>query len=255
VLFSRISGEEVEMSVRPGDNVVLYSDCVVKAGVTVWFRNGSNEYQTPLRISGDDLKQGACSPYAFVWNHYNQTQDLLVKNVTESDLGLYYCARLNPEIIGGRLRDVHYYGNRTSRLSLLGKAAHSDLQISGFSAFYTTPSTPPVSDCSVCWKLLVSVCPVWVLLSSTCVYCIYRNRTKGTLSLLLCEKKDSKGQSENQENQKRTKCSEGGGADGGADGVVYAPVNITSRGQNNQKKNRVQCSDICTYSEVKHGQM
>ncbi|KAI4898909.1 hypothetical protein NFI96_029006 [Prochilodus magdalenae] len=231
VLFSRISGEDVEMSVRPGDNVVLYSDCVLKAGVTVWFRNGSNEDQTALRISGDDLKQGACSHYAFVWNHYNQTQDLLVKNVTESDLGLYYCAHLDPEIIGGRLTDVYYYGNRTSRLSLLD----------------TTPSTPPVSDCSVCWKLLVSVCPVWVLLSSTCVYCMYRNRTKG-------EKKDTKGQSENQENQKTTKCSERGGADGGADGVVYAPVNITSRGQNCQKKNRVERSDICTYSEVKHGQ-
>ncbi|KAI4873005.1 hypothetical protein NFI96_022159, partial [Prochilodus magdalenae] len=182
----RISGAEVEMRVRPGDNVVLYSVCVVKAGVTVWFRNGSNEDQTPLRISGDDLKQGACSPYAFVWNHYNKTQDLLVKNVTESDLGLYYCARLDPEIIGGRLRDVYYYGNRTSRLSLLG------------------------------------------------------------------EKKDSEGQSQNQENQKRTKCSEGGGADGGADGgdgVVYTLVNITSRGQNRLKKNRVELSDIFTVQD------
>ncbi|KAI4881361.1 hypothetical protein NFI96_031652 [Prochilodus magdalenae] len=84
---------------------------------------------------------------------------------------------------------------------------------------------------------------------------VYRYGNRTTRLSLLGEKKDKKGQSENQENQKRTKCSEGGGADGGADGVVYAPVNITSRGQNRQKKNRVELSDICTYSEVKHGQV
>ncbi|KAI4890363.1 hypothetical protein NFI96_016534 [Prochilodus magdalenae] len=46
----------------------------------------------------------------------------------------------------------------------------------------------------------------------------------------------------------------GGGADGGADGVVYTLVNIMSRGQNRLKKNRVERSDICTYSEVVYDQ-
>ncbi|KAL7841133.1 hypothetical protein SRHO_G00248240 [Serrasalmus rhombeus] len=92
VLFSRISGAEVEMRVRPGDNIVLYCDCVWKSGINiVWFRNSSEEH-LPLTISLPHLLQGAFPHYVFAWNHPNQTYDLLVKNVTETDLGLYYCA-------------------------------------------------------------------------------------------------------------------------------------------------------------------
>ncbi|KAI4890771.1 hypothetical protein NFI96_032251 [Prochilodus magdalenae] len=193
VLFSGISGSEVEMRVRPGDNVTLYSDCVWRIWEPVWIRNSSNEDQTPLIISTDTLIQAAFSRYYFVWNQDNQTNDLLVRSVSESDLGLYYCALWEKKFMkdgtGAEVRrDVYRYGNRTTRLSLLG------------------------------------------------------------------EKKGSEGQSENQENQKRTKCSEGGGADGGADGVVYTQVNITSRGQTRLKKNRVELSDICTYSEVVYDQ-
>ncbi|KAI4873139.1 hypothetical protein NFI96_025286, partial [Prochilodus magdalenae] len=188
VLFSRISGVEVETRVRPGDNALLYSDCAWESGEAVWFRNSSHENQTPLIISGETLRTADFSRYCFVWNQVNQTKDLLVKNVSESDLGLYYCAlrkksSFEDETGAVVRRDVYHYGNLTTRLSLLG------------------------------------------------------------------EKKDSEGQSENQENQKRTKCSEGGGADG----VVYTPVNITSRRQDHLKKNRVELSDICIYSEVKHG--
>ncbi|KAI4893939.1 hypothetical protein NFI96_032744, partial [Prochilodus magdalenae] len=223
VLFSRISGSEVEMRVRPGDNVVLYSDCVWEIDI-VWFRNSSYGNQTPFIISANILRTADFSRYCFVWNQVNQTRDLLVKNVSESDLGLYYCAFWEKKFIRGVQRDFFRYGTRTTRLSLLDSTVPcADPP--------QTPSTPPVSDCSVCWKLLVSVCPVCVLLSSvvssTCVYCFYRSRTK---------------------------CSEVGGADGGADGVVYTPVNITSRRQDHLKKNRLELSDICTYSEVKHGQ-
>ncbi|KAI4876280.1 hypothetical protein NFI96_030539, partial [Prochilodus magdalenae] len=143
VLFSGISGAEVEMRVRPGDNVTLYSDCVRESGTSVvWFRKSLNEDQTPLIISGD--------------------------------LGLYYCAVREKKYVKGILRDVYHNGTRTTRLSLLDPPVpcadlpftpstpstleeHSTLQ---------TTSTPPVSDCSVCWKLLVSVCPVCVLLST-----------------------------------------------------------------------------------------
>ncbi|KAL7856260.1 hypothetical protein AOLI_G00198640 [Acnodon oligacanthus] len=222
VLLSRISGAQVEMRVRPGDNAVLYSDCVWQIGETVWFRNSSNEHQPPHMISLDDLVQGAFSCHAFVWNHSNQTQDLLVKNVTESDLGLYYCARRGTKHSGaGVLEEVYYYGNRTTRLSLL--VLITDM----------TPPAPPVSDCSVCWTLLVSVCPVCVLLSSTCVYCIYRYTTKG-------EKNDHEWANRNKEDQKRTTYDEAGGDD-----IIYAPLDIMSRGQKRLEKNRVQRSDIC----------
>ncbi|KAL7856262.1 hypothetical protein AOLI_G00198660 [Acnodon oligacanthus] len=143
VLFSKISGAEVEMRVRPGDNVTLYSDCVWKIGFH----------------------------YTAQWNSSNQTYDLVVKSVSESDLGLYYCAvqeeKITEDETGGGIRkDVYHYGNKSTRLSFLETNPQ-------------TPSTPPVSDCSSCWKLLVSVCPVCVLLSSTCIYCILTT-TKGS---------------------------------------------------------------------------
>ncbi|KAL7841137.1 hypothetical protein SRHO_G00248280 [Serrasalmus rhombeus] len=99
-LFSRISGAEVEMRVRPGDDVTLYSDCVWKRGYNaVWFRNSSHKH-----------------------------------------LGLYFCARQETKIINDgtgviRYEDIYHYGSRSTRLSFL-------------------EPTPPVSDCSVCWKLL-----------------------------------------------------------------------------------------------------
>ncbi|KAG9259704.1 hypothetical protein AMEX_G27224, partial [Astyanax mexicanus] len=188
VWFSRISGAEVEMRVRPGDNVTIYSDCVWELGLnSVWFRNCSHHHQPALMISSKDLESSFNSRYSVDWNESNQTHDLLVKNVSESDLGLYYCALHEKNITMVKngpinFRDVFHYGNRRTRLSLLGKIALSDLLL-------LTTSTPPVSDCSVCWKLLVSVCPVCVLLSSllssTCVYFICRSRIKGTLSLSL----------------------------------------------------------------------
>ncbi|KAL7841145.1 hypothetical protein SRHO_G00248360 [Serrasalmus rhombeus] len=74
VLLSRISGVEVEMIVRPGDNVVLHSDCVWKEGFnTVWFRNASNEQVV--------FHEEAHPRYSIVWNPFNRASDLLVRNV------------------------------------------------------------------------------------------------------------------------------------------------------------------------------
>ncbi|KAL7841132.1 hypothetical protein SRHO_G00248230 [Serrasalmus rhombeus] len=234
VLFSRISGAEVEMRFRPGDNVILYSDCVSETGSVVWFRNSSNETKPPLIISGDTLIQAAFSRYSFVWNPSNKTRDLLVKNVTESDLGLYYCALQKIKFMkngtGADVRaDVYQHGNRTTRLSLLDSTAPcADLQ---------TPSTPPVSDCSICWKLLVSVCPVCVLLSSTCLCCICRYTTK-------VEKEDKKKSERAQQHQKRRS------DEVGEDGVCYASLDHQNRGQKRLKKKRVESSDFSTYSET-----
>ncbi|KAL6467226.1 hypothetical protein MHYP_G00250300 [Metynnis hypsauchen] len=191
VLFFRISGAEVEMRVRPGDNVVLYSDCVWKTGEPVWFRNSLNENQPPLIISSNNLIQAAFSRYAFLWSPSDQTHDLLVKNVTESDLGLYYCAIQEIKFIkdgtGADVRtDVYHHGNRTTRLSLL---------VTG-------------------------------------------------------ERKDNEGGNVKDEDQRRSNH-----AEVGRDDVIYAPLDVTRRGQNHLKKNRVQRSDICTYSEVIFDQM
>ncbi|KAI4878521.1 hypothetical protein NFI96_007594 [Prochilodus magdalenae] len=253
VLFSRISGAEVEMRVRPGENIILYSDCVLKPGTfTVWFRKSSDEDQTPLIISADVLIQPAFSRRHFIKNPSISTRDLLVTNVSESDLGLYYCAVRERKSIKGVQRDVYLNGTRTTRLSLLDPPVpcvdlpyipstpstleeHSTLQ---------TTSTPPVSDCSVCWKLLVSVCPVCVLLSSvvssTCIYCICRKRTEAV-------EEENQREGEKSPNQQIRTREEVGGGD-----VCYAALDLPSRGQKplKKKKRRVESSEFSTYSET-----
>ena len=123
----------------------LYCDCVWKSGFSiVWFRNCSHQHQPSLIIStmnlihsaetSEDLMFGSFPRYAPVWNQSSQTHDLMVKNVTESDLGLYYCAvhekKITEDETGGGVRkDVYHYGNRTTRLSFLGKITHSSLLI------------------------------------------------------------------------------------------------------------------------------
>ncbi|KAL7841154.1 hypothetical protein SRHO_G00248450 [Serrasalmus rhombeus] len=234
-LFSRISGAEVEMRVRPGDDVTLYSDCVWKSGFNiVWFRNSSCEHQPPLRISTVALATGADPHYSAVWNPSNQTNDLLVKNVSDSDVGLYYCAVYEKNIKDekGVLRseDIYHYGKRTTRLSLLGPCTDHP----------PTPSTPPVSDCSICWKLLVSVCPVCVLLSSTCVCCIYRHTKKA----------EAEPGQERMNKTQRRKSRTTDGVEG--DEVCYASLDLPSRGQKHlKKKKKVESSDFSTYAVVK----
>ena len=133
----------MELRVRPGDDVTLYCDCVWKTGfLIVWFRNCSHEHQPPLIMSAttqslhariyDDLMQNPLPRYFFVWNSSSQTHDLLVKNVSESDLGLYYCAQHEKKITedetgAGVQKDVYHYGNRSTQLSLLGRTDHSGL--------------------------------------------------------------------------------------------------------------------------------
>ncbi|KAI4898762.1 hypothetical protein NFI96_028340 [Prochilodus magdalenae] len=185
VLISCISEIIVEMRVKPGDNATIYCDCTYQSKFTlVWFIKPSNEHQPPLI----NLTEDSTPPrYSRVWNYTKGTYDLLVKNITESDLGLYYCAlheiKLTRDRNGERVReDVYHEGNRTTFLSFLDAAVPCTAAPQTPSTLQTTSTTPPVSDCSVCWKLLVSVCLACVLLSSvvssTCVYCIYRGRTK-----------------------------------------------------------------------------
>ncbi|XP_036439282.1 uncharacterized protein LOC118816795 [Colossoma macropomum] len=178
VLFSRISGAEVEMRVRPGDDVTLYSDC----------------------------------------------------NVTNSDVGLYYCAiherKITEDDTGVILyEDVYHYGNRTTRLSLLIPFAQ----------------TTPVSDCSVCWKLLVSVCPVCVLfsslLSSTCVYCICINKTKAEAE----SGQEWRNKIQSQKSRTNEEVEE--------DEVCYASLDVRGQKQLKKKKKRVESFDFSTYSE------
>ncbi|XP_058241105.1 uncharacterized protein LOC131349438 isoform X1 [Hemibagrus wyckioides] len=233
VVFSsqkRISGAEVEMRVRAGDDVTLYCDCVSKGGFyPVWFRNCSHEHQPRLIISFTDFIRSSFPRYSFVFNKSTNTQNLQIKNVTESDQGLYYCALHEINITdskGGLIlqRDVYHHGNRSTRLSVL-----------------TELCDVCVSEGSVSWSLVLSVCAVCVLLSSLlssiCVYCLCTNTTKARVRADLAG------------SDKRTTLRR---EEVGEDEVCYASLDVQKLERKKMKrKKRIQHSDFSTYSEVR----
>ncbi|CDR18293.1 unnamed protein product, partial [Oncorhynchus mykiss] len=120
--------------------------------------------------------------YNVLWNPSNKSYDLLIENITESDLGLYYCGTVENQVVddggkGGILqKELYHYGNITTRISL-GKNSY----------YSSSSSSPPPVDCGLCWMLLFSLCPVSALLSSllssTCVYFFCRTTGKLTPSV------------------------------------------------------------------------
>ncbi len=121
----------MEMKVSPGDNITLYCDRSVTLGSVVeWIRNCSHENQPSLIIDFKDVfrwDQGKIfQRFSFIHNPYNNSYDLHITNISVSDLGLYYCAKVekkaNQDEKGILSRSkMYYYGNRTTRLSLKGK--------------------------------------------------------------------------------------------------------------------------------------
>ncbi|XP_060771625.1 uncharacterized protein LOC132882543 [Neoarius graeffei] len=243
VVFSsqkRISGAEVELRVRRGDDVTLYSDCVWRSGFNpVWFRNCSHQNQPRFMMSTQNLMRDVSPRYSAVFNGSTNTHNLLIKNVTESDLGLYYCAiheKRVSKLEDGMIipSDVYHYGNRSTRLSLLDSGETSPR----VTVSPNTP-TPCVSEWSVSWKLMLSVCAACVLLSSLlssiCVYCLCTNTTKAKF------KPDLAG-SHKRTTQRRDEV--------GVDEVCYASLDIQNLKKKTKRKKRVQHSYFSTYSEV-----
>ncbi|KAE8300101.1 hypothetical protein D5F01_LYC00236 [Larimichthys crocea] len=96
----QISGSELEVTARPGDNVTLYCDCKKSSGVyIVWFRNCSHENQPSLvltyeftsKLMSDDINP--IPRFYFVRNDSSNSYDLMIMNVTDLDEGLYYCGK------------------------------------------------------------------------------------------------------------------------------------------------------------------
>ncbi len=117
----------MEMKVSPGDNITLYCDLSINLGSVVeWIRNCSHENQPSLIIDYMKLYLEIFQRFSFIHNPYNNSHDLHITNISASDLGLYYCAKVEKKvnknekgILSGS--EVYYYGNRTTRLSLKGK--------------------------------------------------------------------------------------------------------------------------------------
>uniref|UniRef100_A0A671QML7 Ig-like domain-containing protein n=1 Tax=Sinocyclocheilus anshuiensis TaxID=1608454 RepID=A0A671QML7_9TELE len=121
---TRIYGEEVEMKVRPGDNITLYCDRSLTYGsLIVWIRNCSHENQPSLIIDFTKWELKIFQRFSSIYNRYSNSYDLHITNISVSDLGLYYCAELENKVNKDEkgiisISNVYYYGNRTTRLSM-----------------------------------------------------------------------------------------------------------------------------------------
>ncbi|KAF4118935.1 uncharacterized protein LOC131545332 [Onychostoma macrolepis] len=232
VLFckqQRVFGLEVDMRVKAGDSITLYCDCVISLGShIVWWRNCSHEHQPSLLIDRTKIFKETFPRFSFVLNSSGNSYDLHITNISVSDEGIYYCAKRENKIntdAGGIInaKSDYEYGNKSTRLSVLESVRPGAER-------FNTSSTPPASDCVLCWTLLFSVCPVCVLLfsllSSICVYCFCQRKTTGS------------------ETQTENRRDEGGE-------VCYASLDMPSIQQKKLKKKRVQRSDFSVYSEVR----
>ncbi|XP_045071392.1 uncharacterized protein LOC123484760 [Coregonus clupeaformis] len=135
-----ISAAEVELRVRPGDNITLYCDCNITTGVYImWYRNCSHKYQPSLAISLYDYFQNPLPRFTPVWNPSNNSYDLLIENITESDLGLYYCGtkEMNDE--------VYNYGKFSTWILIEDTITACDCPDCGVSA-----------DCGLSWVLVLA---------------------------------------------------------------------------------------------------
>ncbi|XP_019111888.2 uncharacterized protein LOC109137880 [Larimichthys crocea] len=209
----QISGSELEVTARPGDNVTLYCDCKKSSGVyIVWYRNCSHENQPSLVLSYEftsKLMSDHINPiprFYFVRN--DSSYDLMIMNVTDLDEGLYYCGKS----IGRR--GEYRYGNITTRIII------------------KTSDQDPPRDCGLCRMLLFSLCPSFAVLSSLLSsLVVYR----------LCNKKAKETQVDRRQPETR-------GLNQDED-VCYAALEIRQT-SNRPKKKKTQSSDFSTYSAI-----
>ena len=86
--MERISGAHKELRVRPGDDVTLLCDIEDKKKWAVeWRRNCSHRNQPTLVLEG----RWTPPHITFQQNTSSNSMDLRIENITEHDLGLYYC--------------------------------------------------------------------------------------------------------------------------------------------------------------------
>nr|XP_055062669.1 uncharacterized protein LOC129445493 [Misgurnus anguillicaudatus] len=230
-----IYGEEVEMKVRPGDNITLHCDRPFTHGnIIVWIRNCSHEHQPSLIIDYNMIYRDTLQHFSFLKNPNIHSFDLHITNITVSDLGIYYCAEYEKTVNKDEKgiiypSDVYYYGNQTTRLSLAEVSS---------GLFTTISPPPPVSDtCFLCWMLLVSVCVVCFLLCFICVYCRYQRKT-------------TDGGTDHKEKIKSRNTSEGDLCEEGEE-VCYASLDVTTRRQKQLMKKQQQSSDFSIYAPVR----
>ncbi|CAK6968689.1 Hypothetical predicted protein [Scomber scombrus] len=212
-----ISGSVLEVTVTPGDNITLFCDCKkTSTGVyIVWYRNCSHENQ-PSLVLRTRVSLNPFPRFHLVKNTSSESYDLMIRNISDLDAGLYYCGTEQTRVEDKELieqKHLYEYGNVTTRIVV------------------DSSELPP--ECSSCCTLLFSLCPTSAvlssLLSSLLVYC-------------LCQKSAKKPQVDEQTPDIRGQTRLNQGED-----VCYAALEIRQASQRLKKK---KTADFNTYSAI-----
>lgn len=116
----------LEMTVKPGNNIILYCDCKVSTGVfIVWYKNCSHKnHPTPLKLKRtttnytDPLK---FPNFHYLRNYSSDSYDLLILNINDSDEGLYYCGTEENKVEDKeyiKWKTIYKYGRKATRILL-----------------------------------------------------------------------------------------------------------------------------------------
>ena len=102
-----ISGAVVEQTVRPGGNLTLHCDLKTDVEEVEWYWNCTHPKQQAIVISVKHPPPG----FSVTQNSSTKSFDLRIENITEDDLGLFYC-------IGYKIKGVKTKGFNGSKFKV-----------------------------------------------------------------------------------------------------------------------------------------
>ncbi|XDV20631.1 hypothetical protein PO909_025931 [Leuciscus waleckii] len=228
-IYWKVSGKLVEVVVRPGDNATLHCDCEFITGQEIqWVKIWSPQIQQPLTISAYKSILEPIPRFSLSWNNTSKSYDLVIENITEADLGLYYCSNVETKMIEeeGKMAEKDWH--------------HAPDTVINLTYGSTESPSEPVFDCWQCWMILQTVCPACSLLSAILAFvCGYSYCHKTVL-------KESEGHQSSSEMQRQLSQEEDVHRD-----VCYASLNIPKRGNQRTKSNRLPNEDFSVYNDIK----
>ncbi|XP_067296239.1 uncharacterized protein [Pseudorasbora parva] len=231
-IYWKVSGQLVEVVVRLGDNATLHCDCELITGQEIqWVKIWSPKTQQPLTISAYNSLFKSIPRFSLSWNNTSKSLDLVIENITEADLGLYYCSRVETRIEkeNEKISEKDWFHTGDSVIHLIYS-----------SPVFPSESPPEPIDCWQCWLILQTVCPTCALLSAILAFvCGYSCCHKTVL-------KESEARQSSSEMQRQLSQEEDAHRE-----VCYASLNIPKRGNQRTKSNRLPNSDFSVYNSVK----
>ncbi|XP_048851771.1 uncharacterized protein LOC125720409 isoform X3 [Brienomyrus brachyistius] len=223
--------EEAELRiVRLGDSITLHCD-VKHERETIWYRQCSHENQPLLKMARLELKDNPHPRYAFVWDSSSNSYSLLIKNITKSDLGLYYCStkylRFSPQPNGTATDEAtDKFGGLTIRL-LTADDSNGTIRTPSGSAAGMTQS----------WVPVLSVTVAVLLCAPLSLGTYWLGKRQGLKQATAKQRITRFNDEEEEEGQ-----------------LNYATLKIR-KGPRPSRKKPDQNSDSCTYSEVYRGRV